>query len=77
MRSRCDLSVVATLINGEDDGPAKDGALGALWVAAEAFGNHSTGQAIPDLPDLPASGISLSAIFLRTGPLIVAGVTWR
>ena len=44
--------VVATLINGEDYGPAKDGALGALWVAAEAFGNHSTGQEIPDLPDL-------------------------
>ncbi|TPQ31421.1 hypothetical protein C2U70_24005 [Bradyrhizobium guangdongense] len=44
--------VVATLINGEDYGPAKDGALGALWVAAEAFGNHSTVQEIPDLPNL-------------------------
>jgi hypothetical protein len=44
--------VVATLINGEDYGPAKDGALGALWVAAEAFGNHSTVEEIPHLPDL-------------------------
>src|SRR5262245_37102635 len=44
--------VVATLINGEDYGPAKDGALGALWVAAEAFGNHSTVQEIPGLPNL-------------------------
>jgi hypothetical protein len=44
--------VVATLINGEDYGPAKDGALGAFWVAAEAFGNHSTVDEIPHLPDL-------------------------
>jgi hypothetical protein len=44
--------VVATLINGEDYGPAKDGALGALWVAAETFGNHSTVEEIPHLPDL-------------------------
>jgi hypothetical protein len=44
--------VVATLINGESYGPAKDGALGALWVAAEAFGNHSTTPEIPQLPEL-------------------------
>ncbi|MBR0826927.1 hypothetical protein JQ596_15370 [Bradyrhizobium manausense] len=44
--------VVATLINDESYGPAKDGALGALWVAAEAFGNHSTVPEIPQLPDL-------------------------
>lgn len=44
--------VVATLINDKSYGPAKDGALGALWVAAEAFGNHSTGPEIPDLPKL-------------------------
>jgi hypothetical protein len=42
--------VVATL--GESYGPARDGALGAPWVAAEAFGNHSTGDEIPDLPRL-------------------------
>jgi hypothetical protein len=44
--------VVATLITGESYGPAKDGALGALWIAAEAFGNHSTVQEIPNLPNL-------------------------
>jgi hypothetical protein len=44
--------VVATLVNGEDYGPAKDGALGALWIAAEAFGNHSTYEEIPNLPKL-------------------------
>ena len=44
--------VAATLINGEDYGPAKDGALGALWIAAEAFGNHSTFEEIPELPRL-------------------------
>lgn len=44
--------VAATLLNGEDYGPAKDGALGALWVAAEAFGNHSTVEEIPLLPHL-------------------------
>ena len=44
--------VVATLINDESYGPAKDGALGALWVAAEAFGNHSTVEEIRHLPDL-------------------------
>ena len=44
--------VVATLVNGEDYGPAKDGALGALWIAAEAFGNHSTVKEIPRLPEL-------------------------
>src|SRR5262245_61484699 len=31
--------VVATLINDESYGPARDGALGALWVAAAAFGD--------------------------------------
>ena len=44
--------VVATLINGESYGPAKDGALGALWVCAEAFGNRSTYEEIPSLPKL-------------------------
>jgi hypothetical protein len=29
--------VAATLTNGEDYGPAKDGAHGALWVATEAL----------------------------------------
>ena len=44
--------VVATLINDESYGPAQVGALGALSMAAEAFGNHSTGPEIPDLPKL-------------------------
>src|SRR5262249_47568781 len=42
----------ATLINGEDYGPARDGALGALWLAAEAFGNSSTNDELPNLPKL-------------------------
>ena len=46
-----DRGVVVAIL-GEGYGPATDGALGALWVAAEAFGNHSTAQEIPHLPDL-------------------------
>jgi hypothetical protein len=30
--------VVATLINGEDYGPASDGAWGAIWIVPRAFG---------------------------------------
>ncbi len=31
-------AVVATLINGEDYGPARDGAWGAIWIVPRAFG---------------------------------------
>lgn len=44
--------VVAALMTGEGYGPAKDGALSAQWLAAEAFGNHSAGDEIPELPKL-------------------------
>lgn len=44
--------VAATLINGEDYGPAKDGALSALWIAASAFGFGSTIDELPRLPEL-------------------------
>lgn len=44
--------VVATLFNGEDYGPAKDGALGAIWLAALAFGNNSTLEELPALEKL-------------------------
>jgi hypothetical protein len=39
--------VVATLINGEDYGRAKDGALGALWIAPLAFG---FGTSVDEMP---------------------------
>jgi hypothetical protein len=44
--------VAATLINGEDYGPAKDGAWGAVWIAARAFGLDSTIDQLPRLPNL-------------------------
>lgn len=44
--------VVATLLNGEDYGPAKDGALGALWIAPRAFGTDTNAETIPHLPEL-------------------------
>jgi hypothetical protein len=44
--------VVATLYNGEDYGPAKDGAWGAIWLAARAFGNDSTNEELPALEKL-------------------------
>jgi len=44
--------VVATLINGESYGPAKDGALGALWIAPRAFGKETNAEEIPHLPEL-------------------------
>jgi hypothetical protein len=44
--------VVATLINGEDYGPARDGAWGAQWIAPRAFGKSTNGETIPDLPKL-------------------------
>jgi hypothetical protein len=39
--------VVATLYNGEDYGPAKDGVWGAIWIGARAFGNDSTNEELP------------------------------
>lgn len=45
-------AVVAALTNGESYGPAQDGALGALWIAAYAFGNKSTNEELPQLENL-------------------------
>jgi hypothetical protein len=45
-------AVVAALINGEDYGPAKDGALGAQWTTPRAFGKSTPAKKIPDLPKL-------------------------
>jgi hypothetical protein len=39
--------VVATLINGEDYGPARDGAWGAIWIIPRAFG---IGTSVYELP---------------------------
>jgi hypothetical protein len=44
--------VVATLINDESYGLAKDGALGALWIAPRAFGKETNAEGIPKLPEL-------------------------
>jgi len=44
--------VVATLINEESYGPAKDGALGALWIAPRAFAKETNAEEIPRLPEL-------------------------
>jgi hypothetical protein len=44
--------VVATLYNGEDYGPAMDGAWGAIWIGARAFGNGSTDEELPALEKL-------------------------
>lgn len=44
--------VVAALINGETYGPAKDGASGAIWIAARAFGLDSTIGELPRLSEL-------------------------
>src|SRR5947209_1600668 len=42
--------LIAALINGESYGPAADGALSAIWLAARAFGNDSTNDELPKLP---------------------------
>jgi hypothetical protein len=45
-------AVVATLYNGESYGTASDGAVNALWLAANAFGNKSTNDELSSLPRL-------------------------
>ena len=45
-------AVVATLNNGESYGPAADGAINAIWLAGNAFGNRSTNDELPKLPHL-------------------------
>lgn len=45
-------ALVAALYNGESYGPAPDGAFGAVWVGARAFGNQSTNAELPELPAL-------------------------
>ena len=45
--------VVASLLGETWGHPySSTGGWGALWIAAEAFGNHSTAQEIPHLPEL-------------------------
>jgi hypothetical protein len=45
-------AVVATLYNGESYRAASDGAVNALWLAANAFGNKSSDNELPSLPRL-------------------------
>lgn len=44
--------VVATLFTGENVLPVPDGAVDAVWLCANAFGNRSTYEEIPKLPGL-------------------------
>jgi hypothetical protein len=49
---RGEAAVVAALVNGEDYGPAQDGAVNAMWLCAQAFGNPSTDEELAKLPKL-------------------------
>lgn len=42
-------ALVAALNNGESYGPASDGAVNAIWLAANAFGNQSSNGELPSL----------------------------
>jgi hypothetical protein len=44
--------VVATLRSGDDISPTPDGAVDAVWLCANAFGNQSTSEELPKLPRL-------------------------
>jgi hypothetical protein len=44
--------VVATLHTGENITPVPDGAVDAVWLCANAFGNHSTNEELPGLQRL-------------------------
>lgn len=44
--------VVATLRTGESISPVPDGAVDAVWLCANAFGNHSTTKELPALRHL-------------------------
>lgn len=44
--------VVATLRTGENITPVPDGAVDAVWLCANAFGNHSTNEELPGLERL-------------------------
>lgn len=45
-------AVVATLRSGENISPIPDGAVDAVWLCANAFGNHSTNEELRALPHL-------------------------
>lgn len=44
--------VVATLVNGENDVSAKDGATNAIWLCTDAFGDIKSNQDLPKLSKL-------------------------
>ena len=44
--------VVATLHTGENINPVPDGAISAVWLCGNAFGNKSTNDELPALPKL-------------------------
>jgi len=44
--------LVATLFTGENISPVPDGAVDAVWLCANAFGNRSTYEELPKLPGL-------------------------
>jgi hypothetical protein len=44
--------VVATLHTGENIEPVPDGAISAVWLCGNAFGNSSTNKELPALPQL-------------------------
>jgi hypothetical protein len=67
--------IVATLRSGENISPTPDGAIDAVWLCANAFGNRSTDEELPALPrltgrrNLPPSNLPRLVWFANTADM--------